>query len=84
LQKLDDALDDGAWLIKRERGTSSIGVREIELDAPALAPFREQLDHWLTAHDSDAVLVRADRYVFGAGAPETLRAAWREWTLHNN
>lgn len=84
LLKLDDALGDGAWLIKRESDASPSDIHEIELDTPALAPFRDQLDQWLTAHQSDAVLVRADRYVFGAGAPETLRAAWQEWTLHNS
>ncbi|WP_298170406.1 bifunctional 3-(3-hydroxy-phenyl)propionate/3-hydroxycinnamic acid hydroxylase [Novosphingobium sp.] len=67
--KLDDRLGPGAWLISRS-----------ELAGEALAPFAEKLGNWLDRHRTDAVLVRPDRHVFGAGDPETLRAAWKAAT----
>lgn len=65
--KLDDQLGAGAWLLTR--------------DDPRLPFFQEALNAWLAQHDADAVLVRADRTVFGAGDPDVLTAAWRAWGL---
>jgi 3-(3-hydroxy-phenyl)propionate hydroxylase len=48
----------------------------VALDDFEIAPFKEQLKTWLTKHSADAVLVRPDRYVFGAGAAEALQGAW--------
>jgi 3-(3-hydroxy-phenyl)propionate hydroxylase len=46
------------------------------LDEPELAPFRLQVLAWLAERGAEAVLVRPDRYVFGAGPPAALLAAW--------
>ena len=79
--KLDDVLGPGAWLISRETPVieGTVALRKIGLTDFALAPFRDRLDAWLTTHGADAVLVRPDRYVFGAGAGEDLQTAWRAW-----
>ncbi len=77
--RLDDVLGPGAWLINR--GAESLpdgGLNALPLDDPALQPFRDGIVNWLTKNNADAVLVRADRYVFGTGRAEELQAAWRQ------
>lgn len=64
--RLDDVLGAGPWLITRA-----------DLDRPRLAPFRAALAAWLDKQGVEAVLVRPDRYVFGAGEAGALAAAWR-------
>ena len=64
--RLDDVLGEGPWLIVRG---AMDGV---------LAPFAAALDAWLETRDAEAVLVRPDRYVFGAASPSALQAAWAE------
>ncbi len=77
--RMDDQLGDGAWLIARAPvGGTGAGVRMLDVDAAELAPFRAALLAWLDRHTAQAVLVRPDRYVFGAGAPAALLAAWAE------
>lgn len=63
--RLDDVLGDGPWLITRTAATSG-----------DLAPFASSLGPWFERTGAEAVLVRPDRYVFGAGSPESLNAAW--------
>lgn len=77
--RLDDVLGSGAWLIARALpdGPPSAGLRVIALDAAEIAVFRSALAQWLDAHSAAAVLVRPDRYVFGAGLPAQLMAAYR-------
>jgi 3-(3-hydroxy-phenyl)propionate hydroxylase len=77
--RLDDVLGPGAWLICRAAfdGVAAPGVRAATLPDAALAPFRDSLAAWLDTHGADAVLVRPDRHVFGAGAPNELLDAWR-------
>ena len=72
--RLDEALGAGAWLIAREPVAEAVpvGVRAVALGDAVLAPFAERLTAWLDAHGAEAVLVRPDRYVFGAGAPQEL------------
>ncbi len=73
--RLDDVLGEGPWLIVRQAcGAPSA----IALSDPHLAPFRDTLINWLDHHQAEAVLVRPDRYVFGAGEPLTLAAAYRQ------
>lgn len=67
--RLDDRLGTGDWLI-------ACGA----LAAPDLAPFAPALTRWLDAHRAEAVLVRPDRYVFGTGRSDELRAAWHAAT----
>jgi 3-(3-hydroxy-phenyl)propionate hydroxylase len=75
--RLDDVLGGPAWLISRSRVPGApTGVEPTDLDMGAIAPFRASLDAWFADHHVEAVLVRPDRYVFGAGAPDTLLDAW--------
>jgi 3-(3-hydroxy-phenyl)propionate hydroxylase len=77
--RMDDRLGDGACLIARNPvGGTAAGVQVLALDAEELAPFRSALLTWLDRHAAEAVLVRADRYVFGSGAPSALLDAWRQ------
>ncbi|WP_312162050.1 bifunctional 3-(3-hydroxy-phenyl)propionate/3-hydroxycinnamic acid hydroxylase [Phenylobacterium sp.] len=73
--RLDDALGEGPWLITR---TPAALDGAIDLADPRLAPFRAELAGWLDARQAAAVLVRPDRYVFGAGEPQDLAAAYRQ------
>jgi 3-(3-hydroxy-phenyl)propionate hydroxylase len=76
--KLDDVLGPGAWLISRN-ATSDFErdrtppIKSVALDDDIIMPFRGQIADWLERHNAAAVLVRPDRYVFGAGEPHSLR-----------
>ena len=74
--KLDDVLGNEACLIGIEFSCSMQGIAGISLRDPAMAPFANSISDWLKSHDSEAVLIRPDRYVFGAGSPEALIDAW--------
>ena len=74
--RLDDALGSGAWLIGSSPLSGPAGVTAISLDDARMAPFRERIAAWLTSRGVEAVLVRPDRYVFGAGTPRRLIEAW--------
>lgn len=76
-QGLDDLLGPGPWLIARDGAQPVPGLTSRTLSDPALAGHREALGRWLDEHGADAVLVRPDRYVFGAGDPAALIDAWR-------
>ena len=52
-------------------------MKSVSVADATLAPFRTALIDWLDAHDAEAVLVRPDRYVFGAGDGHTLALAWQ-------
>jgi 3-(3-hydroxy-phenyl)propionate hydroxylase len=84
--RLDDVLGAGAWLISRHPTTlpavpAHAGLAQRDLGEEVLAPFRGALTRWLDRRGVGAVLVRPDRYVFGAGDPATLAAAWAQ-ALH--
>lgn len=75
--RLDDILGAGAWLISRTAvRAGDLPVEAADLTDPRLGPFRDLLDGWLAQQGADAVLVRPDRYVFGAGGPNELLDAW--------
>jgi 3-(3-hydroxy-phenyl)propionate hydroxylase len=77
--RMDDALGAGPWLIDRgPGGPTTPTISSFGLDSPPLAPFRAALAAWLDARGVEAVLVRPDRHVFGAGEPGVLLAAWAE------
>lgn len=71
--RLDDVLGEGPWLISRAPGAQPDAIG---LDEARLAPFSGELAVWLDRHGAEAVLVRPDRYVFGAGAAADLAEAW--------
>ncbi|MEQ1867974.1 MAG: hypothetical protein ABL996_25420, partial [Micropepsaceae bacterium] len=79
--RLDDILGPGAWLIAR-RASDVAGLenrhlaRMISIEDAALRPFASKLAQHLDAYGADAVLVRADRYVFGTGTARELSGAF--------
>jgi 3-(3-hydroxy-phenyl)propionate hydroxylase len=76
--RLDDHLGPGAWLICRDDPPELGGAaRVLSLGEPALAPFAAGISAWLDTRGADAVLVRPDRHVFGAGDAGVLAARWR-------
>ncbi|WP_332770816.1 bifunctional 3-(3-hydroxy-phenyl)propionate/3-hydroxycinnamic acid hydroxylase MhpA [Phenylobacterium sp.] len=78
-RRLDDLLGHDAWLVSCETVREPAGgVRVLSLDAEAVAPFRAALKGWLDGLGVAAVLIRPDRYVFGAGDPDTLLNAWTQ------
>lgn len=77
VERLDDILGPGAWLIARTRASRTLGgVRCVSLDDPSLVRLSPALTAWLDAQGAPAVLVRPDRYVFGTGAPAELLDAY--------
>jgi 3-(3-hydroxy-phenyl)propionate hydroxylase len=81
-ERMDDVLGPGAWLIVQHTAVAAErsvpGLRIFHIDSPALSPFRSALQSWLATANADAVLVRADRYVFGTGSALDLLAAYVE------
>jgi 3-(3-hydroxy-phenyl)propionate hydroxylase len=74
---LDDALGAGAVLIHGGAGVPKVpGVSAFGLEEARLAPFREPIAKWLANHEVQAVLLRPDRYIFGAGATADLLKAY--------
>lgn len=63
--RLDDVLGPDMALISRSA-----------LAEEPLAPFADVLREWLDSHRADAVLIRPDRYVFGAGDAHELKQQW--------
>ena len=53
-------------------------VTAVGLDDRRVAIFREALAAWLTGNGVEAVLVRPDRHVFGAGEARHLLRAWSQ------
>lgn len=78
--RLDDALSDDAWLItaRPASGFMPFGISQVGLDDERVAPFRAALATWLQEAGVEAVLVRADRYIFGTGAPSALLQSWSQ------
>lgn len=77
--RLDDWVGGEAWLLTRAPAAAPAeGLRILPLDANELAPFRAALERWLDRQGVEAVLVRPDRYVFGAGDPDLLLKAWTQ------
>jgi 3-(3-hydroxy-phenyl)propionate hydroxylase len=76
--RLDDRLGPGAWLIGRDLAPPNIpGLRALPLDHPLLSPYADAIEAWLAELGAEAVLVRPDRHVFGAGSPAILVEQWR-------
>ena len=75
-QRWDDIAGDGAWLITTEAVDAPPGITVFNLADPAHQPFADSFQFWLLKHDAKSVLVRPDRYVFGAGRAVDLLQAW--------
>ena len=80
-EKLDDILGPEAWLISKSSQVPSglADVRSACTDEPMMRPFRSAIEKWFEKNDADAVLVRPDRYVFGAGDDKAISADWVTW-----
>jgi 3-(3-hydroxy-phenyl)propionate hydroxylase len=75
--RLDDELGQGTWLVGRNLPqVCPVGVRLVSIDDRALTPFAGPVSDWLAKQKADAVLVRPDRYVFGAGSASALLEKW--------
>ncbi|MEQ1752964.1 MAG: bifunctional 3-(3-hydroxy-phenyl)propionate/3-hydroxycinnamic acid hydroxylase [Micropepsaceae bacterium] len=80
-KRLDDVLGRGAWLIAR-RGADVAGVsgpllaRVEALDGAVLKAYAKRLGAYLDGAGADAVIVRADRYVYGTGSVREVVGAW--------
>lgn len=75
--KLDDVLGSAGWLLSRDAAAPVAGLESVSLGDLRLAPFASGIAGWLDGHGAEAVLVRADRYVFGTGSPVVLAEAWQ-------
>jgi 3-(3-hydroxy-phenyl)propionate hydroxylase len=75
-ERLDDVMGGAAWLLSRRDGPAFAGLATASLEAPHLKPFVADIGAWLDCQGVEAVLVRADRYVFGTGRPVDLLTAW--------
>lgn len=82
--RMDDVLGAGAWLLAKtplgSEKTSDLTC--LALESAALKPFAHEIGAWLDAHQAEAVLVRPDRYVFGAGNAAELLNSWRNSVIH--
>jgi 3-(3-hydroxy-phenyl)propionate hydroxylase len=77
--RMDDVLEDRAWLIARSVAAArSESVQIVDLNDALLRPFRAALCKWLDDRGVDAVLVRPDRCVFGSGEATQLLSAWTQ------
>jgi 3-(3-hydroxy-phenyl)propionate hydroxylase len=75
--RLDDVIGAGPWLIARHAAPRPLaGLTHISLADTRLSAFSDRLASWLDAYAAEAVLVRPDRYVFGAGDANALQDAW--------
>lgn len=80
-ERFDSVMGEGAWLISRTP-IARCDVSSVicaDLTAPEMAPFAEALSDWLDIYNAEAVLVRPDHYVFGAGDAAQLLQAWRNF-----
>lgn len=76
--RMDDTLGAGAWLISEDQiAHEDAYLNSFSLDDEALQPFAEEVKQWLSDLNVRAVLVRPDRYVFGAGDAAQLLSAYQ-------
>lgn len=82
LLRMDEALPQTALLITRTTAEmpNVPELTQISLSDPVLAPFEMTLMGWLDQFEAEAVLVRPDHYVFGAGAQKELIESWLQQT----
>ncbi len=78
-RRLDDLLGPGACLLVNHEAVRP-NIEDVPVHVigePALAPFAERLEAWLSQFAANAALVRPDRVVFATGEGEALLHAWR-------
>ncbi len=80
VSRLDDILGPRAWLIASGGEIPAInpalGILGFRLDDSRLAGFAAPIEAWLAEAKAPAVLVRADRYIFGTGPAADLLTAF--------
>jgi 3-(3-hydroxy-phenyl)propionate hydroxylase len=82
---LDDCLGHGACLIYRVdlpvEKTAALAELDVTcIDVAHLPPWlSSSVAGWLDEHDVTSVLVRPDRYAFGAGPPDLLLRSYAGW-----
>ncbi|KCZ86107.1 FAD-binding monooxygenase [Hyphomonas adhaerens MHS-3] len=76
--RLDDSLGPGAWLIGDGTFPSVPGLQAVSLNSGKLDRYSNEIRKWLERHNTEAVLVRPDRYVFGTGTSDDLIRAWKD------
>ncbi|WP_430415345.1 bifunctional 3-(3-hydroxy-phenyl)propionate/3-hydroxycinnamic acid hydroxylase [Parasphingorhabdus sp.] len=82
-EKLDDLLGAATCLISRmpfSSATANPELHVVDLTDSAIKPFAASISDWLDAHQSDAAIVRPDRYVFGLGEPGDLVESFNQIT----
>jgi len=77
-RRWDDQAGDGPWLITTEAVDSAPGLCVFHLADPAVGEFAAAFRTWLERRGAASVLVRPDRYVFGAGHADELIPAWEK------
>ena len=78
IPKLDNLLGSGAWLLSRGHAIGSEHCVAVTINDVKLQPYASALTKWLDEHNTEAVLVRPDRYVFGIGVSEDLSVDWQK------
>jgi 3-(3-hydroxy-phenyl)propionate hydroxylase len=79
-QRLDEVLGAGAFILTRSPVDSvDMGLPIRSIGEPAIAPFADSLERWMASSgNADAVLVRADRYIYGSGNTADLAATYAD------
>ena len=76
--KLDDILGPGPWLLCKDHlELAHTRIEAVPLMTDRLRPFASEIARWLEEKGVEAVLVRPDKYVFGAGLADDLTRAWQ-------
>lgn len=82
-KRLDDVLGGGAWLLHCGADPGPIDhVTRVDVSRDLPRETAKIVASWLGEHGVEAVLVRPDRYVFGAGTVESLALAWKRQVEH--
>ncbi len=76
----DDILGTAPCLLSRTSAQPETAIHQVTLDDPRLAPVKPDLEAWFTAHNIEALLIRGDKYIYGAGAPAELIKSYKAMT----
>ena len=85
--RMDDVIGNGPWLFTSvDVGSVSTTVdfpklKKFVIGSVELGVFSHVISNWLAHHETEAVLVRPDRHVFGVGSAEELARLWQEMLI---